>query len=87
MMSIDDNSELIDTGKIYDKVEEMPSFPGGSGALASFIAANLKYPVVAQENGIQGRVVVKFVVDKMEELQMLRLQEVLILLWIKRLCE
>jgi TonB family protein len=64
MMSIDDNSELIDTGKIYDKVEEMPSFPGGSGALASFIAANLKYPVVAQENGIQGRVVVKFVVDK-----------------------
>ena len=32
--------------------------------LLSFIAANLKYPVVAQENGIQGRVIVKFVVDK-----------------------
>lgn len=65
----------------------MPSFPGGSNALLSFIAANLKYPVVLQENGIQGRVIVKFVVEKMEELQMLRLQEVLILLWIKRLCE
>lgn len=64
MMSIDGNSELVDTDKIYEQVEEMPSFPGGSSALASFIAANLKYPVVAQENGIQGRVIVKFVVDK-----------------------
>ena len=64
MMSIDGNSELVDTDKIYEQVEEMPSFPGGSNALSSFIAANLKYPVVAQENGIQGRVVVKFVVDK-----------------------
>lgn len=64
MMSIDGNSELVDTDKIYEQVEEMPSFPGGSNALLSFIAANLKYPVVAQENGIQGRVIVKFVVDK-----------------------
>lgn len=64
MMPIDGNSELVDTDKIYEQVEEMPSFPGGSNALLSFIAANLKYPVVAQENGIQGRVIVKFVVDK-----------------------
>lgn len=64
MMSIDGNSELVDTDKIYEQVEEMPSFPGGSNALSSFIAANLEYPVVAQENGIQGRVIVKFVVDK-----------------------
>lgn len=87
MMPIDGNSELVDTDKIYEQVEEMPSFPGGSNAFSSFIAANLEYPVVAQETGIQGRVIVKFVVEKMEELQMLRLQEVLILLWIKRLCE
>lgn len=64
MMPIDGNSELVDTDKIYEQVEEMPSFPGGSNALLSFIAANLKYPVVSQENGIQGRVIVKFVVDK-----------------------
>lgn len=64
MMPIDGNSELVDTDKIYEQVEEMPSFPGGSNALLSFIAANLKYPVAAQENGIQGRVIVKFVVDK-----------------------
>lgn len=64
MMPIDGNSELVDTDKIYEQVEEMPSFPGGSNALSSFIAANLKYPVVAQENGIQGRVIVKFVVEK-----------------------
>ena len=64
MMPIDGNSELVDTDKIYEQVEEMPSFPGGSNALLSFIAANLKYSVVAQENGIQGRVIVKFVVEK-----------------------
>lgn len=64
MMPIDGNSELVDTDKIYEQVEEMPSFPGGSNALLSFIAANLEYPVVAQETGIQGRVIVKFVVEK-----------------------
>lgn len=40
MMPIDGNSELVDTDKIYEQVEEMPSFPGGSNALLSFIAAN-----------------------------------------------
>lgn len=50
--------------KIFDVVEQMPSFPGGNGALMKYLAENIKYPVVAQENGVQGRVVVSFVVEK-----------------------
>ena len=50
--------------KVFDVVEEMPSFPGGQGALMSFLSSNIKYPVVAQENGVQGRVIVGFVVEK-----------------------
>ena len=50
--------------KVFDVVEEMPSFPGGQGALMAFLSSNIKYPVVAQENGVQGRVIVGFVVEK-----------------------
>ena len=49
--------------KVFDVVEEMPSFPGGQGALMQYLASNIKYPVVAQENGVQGRVIVQFVVN------------------------
>mgnify|MGYP002521770734 CR=1 FL=1 len=50
--------------KVFDVVEEMPSFPGGQGALMAFLSSNIKYPVVAQENGVQGRVIVGFVVER-----------------------
>lgn len=50
--------------KVFDVVEEMPSFPGGQGALMKYLASNIKYPVVAQENGVQGRVIVSFVVER-----------------------
>lgn len=52
------------SNKVFDIVEEMPSFPGGQGALMSFLSSNIKYPVVAQENGVQGRVIVGFVVER-----------------------
>ena len=52
------------SNKVFDVVEEMPSFPGGQGALMAFLSSNIKYPVVAQENGVQGRVIVGFVVEK-----------------------
>ena len=42
----------------------MPSFPGGQGALMSYLSSHTKYPVVAQENGVQGRVTVSFVVER-----------------------
>ena len=50
--------------KVFDVVEEMPSFPGGNGALMSYLNSNVKYPVVAQENGVQGRVTISFVVER-----------------------
>lgn len=55
-----------ESNKIFngDDVDQQPSFPGGTNALNTFIASNLKYSVVAQEEGIQGRVVVKFIVEK-----------------------
>lgn len=64
-----DIAELIERDRIteeappvFDIVEQMPSFPGGEAEMMRFIGENLRYPVVAQENGIQGRVVIRFVV-------------------------
>lgn len=50
--------------KVFTAVEQMPQFPGGDGELLKHIQKNLKYPPVAMENNIQGRVVVQFVVTK-----------------------
>ena len=50
--------------KVFDVVEQMPSFPGGPSALFEYLSKNIKYPVVAEENGIQGRVIVSFVVER-----------------------
>ena len=49
---------------IFMVVESMPEFPGGQQALFKYLGENVKYPVIAQENGIQGRVVCQFVVNK-----------------------
>ena len=49
---------------IFVVVESMPEFPGGQQALFKYLAENVKYPVIAQENGIQGRVICQFVVNK-----------------------
>lgn len=56
-------AEAEDPNKIYDKVEVMPEYPGGYVAMMRYIAQNVEYPTVAQENGTQGKVVVQFVVD------------------------
>lgn len=50
-------------GKVFQVVEQMPQFPGGQAAMMKFIADSLRYPSVACENRIEGRVVVQFVVD------------------------
>lgn len=52
------------TGEVFTVVEEMPQFPGGTEALKTFVYSTLKYPTIALENGIQGQVYVKFVVEK-----------------------
>jgi protein TonB len=54
----------VEENKVFDVVEQMPSFPGGNAALMEYLSKNVKYPVVAQENGVQGRVVVSFVVER-----------------------
>lgn len=53
-----------DDDEVYSTVEEKPEFPGGQKALMGWLADNLKYPMEAAEAGIQGRVIVKFVIDK-----------------------
>jgi protein TonB len=60
----DENPIGEEEGKIFTVVEEMPGFPGGEGKLFEYLQKNIKYPPVARENGIQGRVYVTFVVDK-----------------------
>lgn len=50
--------------EIFTAVEQMPQFPGGEGELLKYISTHIKYPTMAAENNIQGRVVVKFVVQK-----------------------
>lgn len=53
-----------DVEEIFTIVENPPSFPGGDKALKEYLVKNLKYPAIAQENGIQGAVYIAFVVNK-----------------------
>ena len=50
--------------QIFQVVENMPEFPGGTAALMQYLKKNIKYPTICQEQGIQGRVIVQFVVNK-----------------------
>ena len=59
-----EEEEEEETAEVFFIVEDMPEFPGGDLALRKYIANAVKYPVIAQENGIQGKVYVTFVVGK-----------------------
>ncbi len=50
--------------EVFTAVQQMPQFPGGDAELLKYISTHIKYPTMAAENNIQGRVVVKFVVKK-----------------------
>ena len=50
--------------KVFDVVEQMPQFPGGDAALFEYLSSHIKYPTIAEENGVQGRVIVTFVVER-----------------------
>lgn len=54
----------VNSTRVYDVVEQMPSFPGGISGLRTYLNQNIRYPAEAQENCVQGRVVVSFVVGK-----------------------
>lgn len=60
------SSEVDNVGpdSIYQVVEEMPEFPGGMSALMEYIKTNIRYPETSRKNGVQGRVIVQFVVTK-----------------------
>ncbi len=83
----DDNSEMeeyipqeieeeeIVEAEIFTVVEAMPEFPGGMGKLMSYLGNNIKYPPLAKESGIQGRVFINFVVEpdgKISQVKVLR---------------
>lgn len=55
--------------KPYTMVEQMPQYPGGEKELLSYISNNLKYPTIAAENGIQGKVYIRFVVSATGEVE------------------
>lgn len=54
-------------------VEDKPEYPGGDAALMKFIADNTKYPEIAKENGIQGRVFVQFVISETGQVTSVRI--------------
>lgn len=50
--------------EVFKSVEQMPTFPGGDAALMKYLSSHINYPTMAQENNIQGKVIVQFVVTK-----------------------
>ena len=56
-------SKKVFTGKVYDIVEQMPSFPGGAAELMKWLSSHVQYPAIAIESCIQGTVIVAFIVE------------------------
>ena len=54
----------VEKEEIFKSVEQMPQFPGGEAALMKYISSHIQYPTMAQENNVQGKVIVQFVVTK-----------------------
>ena len=64
-VEVDVEEEAVEeTEEVFFIVEQMPIFPGGDEALRKYLATSVKYPVIAQENGIQGKVTLTFVIER-----------------------
>ena len=61
---VEEEEEEVEEQLIFQVVEEMPEFPGGMAECMKFLSKNIKYPPISAENGIQGRVIVQFVVNQ-----------------------
>lgn len=61
---VEEEDEEESAQQIFTVVEKQPEFPGGTTELMKYLGKAIKYPVIAQENGIQGRVVCSFVVNR-----------------------
>lgn len=57
-------AQEVEDNVVFQVVERMPSFPGGDAAMFKYLGDNINYPVIAQENGVQGRVICQFVVNR-----------------------
>lgn len=57
-------SSLSKEAEVYESVDKMPQYPGGPSALFEFLSKNIRYPIDAEKKGVQGRVVVSFIVEK-----------------------
>ena len=62
--AMNEESSYSDENNINDRVEVMPEFPGGAQALSNYLNTNVKYPKIAEEEGVQGEVVVSFIVER-----------------------
>ena len=61
---VDEVPPAVEETKVFDVVEQMPTFKGGDDALMAYLHKAIRYPAIAEENGIQGRVVCTFVVER-----------------------
>jgi beta-lactamase regulating signal transducer with metallopeptidase domain len=69
-------TQPADDDPIFDVVEELATYPGGTAAMMEFLMKNVKYPAVAEEWGVQGKVLVQFVVEKDGSITNVRAQQV-----------
>lgn len=61
---VEEKHEVVEETKVFTSVEQMPQFPGGEAELLKWISTHIKYPAIAMENNVQGKVVVQFVVTR-----------------------
>lgn len=61
---VEDKAPVVEETKVFTSVEQMPQFPGGEAELLKWISTHIKYPAIAMENNVQGKVVVQFVVTR-----------------------
>ena len=68
-------SKTSEEEAVADTIEKMPKFPGGEEALMRFIAQNIKYPTIAQENKEQGKVILRMIVGKDGKISNIKIQQ------------
>lgn len=61
---VEEKEPVVEETKVFISVEQMPQFPGGEAELMKWISTHIKYPAIAMENNVQGKVVVQFVVTR-----------------------
>ena len=69
---VEEKKPVVEETKVFTSVEQMPQFPGGEAELLKWISTHIKYPAIAMENNVQGKVVVQFVVTSIGEVKIAR---------------